>query len=58
MAWGASGVLLRASGISYDLRKTQPYELYDQVTFDIPVAFNSDCYDRYLIRIAEMRQSL
>lgn len=58
LAWGVSGVLLRGSGIAYDLRKAQPYELYDQVEFNVPVGTNSDCYDRYLLRIEEMRQSL
>nr|DAZ88986.1 TPA_asm: NADH dehydrogenase subunit 7 [Phytophthora sp. SKS-2017] len=55
---GFSGVMLRGSGISWDLRKTQPYEIYDQLDFDIPVGTNGDCYDRYLIRIEEMRQSI
>ena len=58
IAWGVSGVLLRGSGIAYDLRKAQPYELYDKVKFNVPVGSNSDCYDRYLLRIEEMRQSL
>lgn len=56
--WGFSGVMLRGSGISWDLRKTQPYEIYSQVSFDIPVGTHGDCYDRYLIRVEEMRQSL
>nr|UXG19048.1 NADH dehydrogenase subunit 7 [Phytophthora cactorum]UXG56087.1 NADH dehydrogenase subunit 7 [Phytophthora cactorum] len=55
---GFSGVMLRGSGISWDLRKTQPYEVYDKLEFDIPVGTNGDCYDRYLIRIEEMRQSI
>nr|UXG55779.1 NADH dehydrogenase subunit 7 [Phytophthora cinnamomi]WRY73314.1 NADH dehydrogenase subunit 7 [Phytophthora cinnamomi]WRY73354.1 NADH dehydrogenase subunit 7 [Phytophthora cinnamomi]WRY73434.1 NADH dehydrogenase subunit 7 [Phytophthora cinnamomi]WRY73474.1 NADH dehydrogenase subunit 7 [Phytophthora cinnamomi] len=55
---GFSGVMLRGSGISWDLRKTQPYEVYNQLEFDIPVGTNGDCYDRYLIRIEEMRQSI
>ncbi len=58
MNFGFSGVMLRGSGIPWDLRKTQPYEIYDQLDFDIPVGTNGDCYDRYLIRIEEMRQSL
>jgi NADH dehydrogenase I D subunit len=58
LAWGVSGVLLRGSGIPYDLRKAQPYELYDKIEFNVPVGTNSDCYDRYLLRIEEMRQSL
>lgn len=58
MEWGFSGVMLRGSGIPWDLRKTQPYEVYDKVDFSIPQGVNGDCYDRYLIRIEEMRQSL
>jgi len=56
--WGFSGVMLRGSGVSWDLRKTQPYDVYDSMNFDIPVGTNGDCFDRYLIRIEEMRQSL
>ena len=56
--WGFSGVMLRGSGIPWDLRKTQPYEVYDRLEFDIPQGTNGDCYDRYLIRIEEMRQSI
>lgn len=56
--WGFSGVMLRGSGIKWDLRKSQPYEIYDKINFDIPVGDNGDCYDRYLIRIMEMKQSL
>merc|ERR1740131_56068 len=56
--WGMSGVMLRGSGIKWDLRKTQPYDAYDLVEFDIPVGKNGDTYDRYLIRVEEMRQSL
>ena len=58
LANGVSGVLLRCSGISYDLRKCQPYDCYDQVNFDVPVGSNGDCFDRFLLRIEEMRQSL
>ena len=56
--WGFSGVMLRGSGVSWDLRKSQPYEVYDKLQFDIPVGTNGDCYDRYLIRVFEMKQSL
>ena len=56
--WGFSGVMLRGSGIPWDLRKSQPYEIYSKTPFDIPVGTNGDCFDRYLIRIQEMRQSL
>ena len=56
--WSFSGVMLRGSGISWDLRKNQPYEIYDELEFEIPVGTNGDCYDRFLIRITEMRQSL
>ncbi|KAL1923748.1 uncharacterized protein VTP21DRAFT_8728 [Calcarisporiella thermophila] len=56
--WGFTGVMLRGSGVAWDLRKTQPYDAYDQVEFDVPVGTNGDCYDRYLCRVEEMRQSL
>ena len=56
-AWGFSGVMVRGSGGAWDLRKSQPYECYDELEFDIPVGRNGDCYDRYLIRMEEMRQS-
>lgn len=56
-ALGFTGPMLRGSGIAWDLRKKQPYEVYDLVDFDIPVGRNGDCYDRYLVRVAEMRQS-
>jgi NADH dehydrogenase (ubiquinone) Fe-S protein 2 len=58
IAWGFTGVMLRGSGISWDLRKNQPYEIYDQLDFNIPVGINGDCYDRYSIRMSEMRESL
>jgi NADH dehydrogenase (ubiquinone) Fe-S protein 2 len=56
--WGFSGPLLRSTGLAWDLRKSQPYEVYSKLNFSIPISFVGDCYDRYLIRIAEMRQSL
>ena len=55
---GFSGVMLRGSGIKWDLRKTQPYDAYDQVEFDVPIGTNGDTYDRYLVRMEEMRESL
>lgn len=58
LSWGFSGPMIRGSGIAWDLRKSQPYEIYDKVEFDIPVGKNGDSYDRYLIRVAEMRESL
>jgi len=57
LALGLSGAMLRGSGIAWDLRKKQPYEVYDKLDFDIPVGVNGDCYDRYLVRIEELRQS-
>ncbi len=57
IALGFTGPMLRGSGVAWDLRKKQPYEVYDQLDFDIPVGVNGDCYDRYLVRLEEMRQS-
>ena len=57
-AWGFSGVMVRGSGAAWDLRKAQPYECYSELDFDIPIGKNGDCYDRYLIRMEEMRQSV
>ena len=57
-AWGFSGVMVRGSGAAWDLRKSQPYECYDEFDFDIPIGKNGDCYDRYLLRMQEMRESV
>jgi NADH-quinone oxidoreductase subunit D len=56
--WGFSGVMVRGSGAAWDLRKAQPYECYSELDFDIPIGKNGDCFDRYLIRMEEMRQSI
>ena len=56
--WGFSGVMLRGSGLEWDLRKSQPYEIYSELDFDILAGSNGDCYDRYLIRVFEMKQSI
>ncbi|OAG77795.1 NADH-ubiquinone oxidoreductase chain D [Acetobacter malorum] len=58
LAWGFSGPCLRASGVPWDLRRTQPYDNYHKVEFNVPVARHGDCYDRYLVRVAEMRESV
>ncbi len=57
MALGFTGPMLRGSGVAWDLRKKQPYEVYDRMDFDIPVGVSGDCYDRYLVRVEELRQS-
>jgi len=56
--YGFSGVMVRGSGLAWDLRRAQPYECYDEFEFQIPVGKNGDCYDRYLVRMEEMRQSV
>lgn len=58
LAWGFSGVMLRGSGVAWDLRRTCPYEVYDHLDFEIPLGTRGDCYDRYVLRVEEMRQSL
>jgi NADH-quinone oxidoreductase subunit D len=57
IAWGMSGPVLRASGIPWDLRKSQPYDVYAQMVFDVPVGTKGDCYDRFMVRVEEVRQS-
>ncbi|SIO27913.1 NADH dehydrogenase subunit D [Rhodovulum sp. ES.010] len=57
LEWGFSGVMVRGSGMAWDLRRSQPYECYDEFDFQVPVGKNGDCYDRYLVRMEEMRQS-
>lgn len=58
LTWGFSGVMLRGSGMSWDLRVTNPYEVYSEICFGVPVGTRGDCYDRYLLRVEEMRQSI
>jgi NADH-quinone oxidoreductase subunit D len=58
LAWGFSGPSLRASGVAWDLRRAQPYDKYAEVEFDVPIGRHGDCYDRYLLRMAEMRESV
>jgi NADH-quinone oxidoreductase subunit D len=57
MQWGFSGVMVRGSGIEWDLRRSQPYAAYNEMDFEIPIGLNGDCYDRYLCRMQEMRES-
>jgi NADH-quinone oxidoreductase subunit D len=57
IAWGFSGPMIRASGVPWDIRKAQPYEVYDRMDFEVPVGTNGDCYDRFLVRCEEVRQS-
>ena len=56
--WGCSGPVLRSSGVAWDLRRSQPYDAYNKVDFEVPIGKKGDCFDRYLIRIEEMRQSI
>lgn len=58
ISWGFTGPLLRASGVAWDLRKAQPYEIYENLDFEIPVGAHGDCYDRYLVRVGECRESM
>src|SRR6185437_12662101 len=58
MDWGFSGPMLRGSGVAWDLRKAQPYDVYGEMDFDVPIGKNGDCWDRYLVRLEEMRQSV
>jgi NADH-quinone oxidoreductase subunit D len=57
IAWGFSGPMIRAAGIPWDLRKSQPYDVYDRMEFDVPVGTRGDCYDRFMVRVEEVRQS-
>jgi NADH-quinone oxidoreductase subunit D len=56
--WGFSGPMIRAAGIPWDIRKSQPYDVYDRVEFDVPVGTKGDCYDRFMVRVEEVRQSI
>ena len=56
--WGCTGPILRSAGVPWDLRRNQPYDAYDKVDFEVPIGKNGDCFDRYLIRIIEMRESI
>ncbi|WP_347718319.1 NADH-quinone oxidoreductase subunit D, partial [Sphingomonas sp.] len=57
IAWGFSGPMIRAAGVPWDIRKSQPYEVYDRMEFDVPVGTRGDCYDRFMVRVEEVRQS-
>jgi NADH-quinone oxidoreductase subunit D len=57
IAWGFSGPMIRASGIAWDLRKSQPYDVYERMDFEVPIGTNGDCYDRFMVRVEEVRQS-
>jgi len=57
LAWGCTGPILRSAGVDYDIRKDYPYLVYDQLEFDVPIGTHGDCYDRYLVRLEEVRQS-
>ncbi len=57
IAWGFSGPMLRGSGVAWDLRKSQPYDVYDRMDFEVPVGTNGDCYDRFMVRVEEVKQS-
>jgi NADH-quinone oxidoreductase subunit D len=56
-AWGFSGPMIRGAGIPWDLRKSQPYDVYDRMDFEVPVGTRGDCYDRFMVRVEEVRQS-
>ena len=58
IAWGFSGPMIRAAGVPWDIRKSQPYEVYDRMEFDVPVGTRGDCYDRFMVRVEEVRQSV
>ena len=58
IAWGFSGPMIRAAGIPWDMRKSQPYDVYAEMDFDIPVGTRGDCYDRFMVRVEEVRQSV
>ena len=57
IAWGFSGPMIRAAGVPWDIRRSQPYEVYERMEFDIPTGTKGDCYDRFMVRVEEVRQS-